>query len=98
MTLNDIRRVLCGWGGPRLRGSAEPRSRKQNQATPANAHTMEHAMTTDLEEKNKKLVLEAFDTLFNKSNSESAEKYWSPNYIPPNPHIPPGPDTHSQLL
>jgi predicted SnoaL-like aldol condensation-catalyzing enzyme len=53
---------------------------------------MEHAMTTDLEEKNKKLVLEAFDTLFNKRNYEAAEKYWSPNYIQYSAHIPPGRD------
>src|ERR1700745_778510 len=85
-------------GGPRLRRFAEPRSRKQNQATLANVHTMEHAMTTDLEEKNKKLVLEAFDTLFNKRNYEAAEKYWSPNYIQYSAHIPPGRDGLLNLI
>jgi predicted SnoaL-like aldol condensation-catalyzing enzyme len=59
---------------------------------------MEHAMTTDLEEKNKKLVLEAFDTLFNKRNYEAAEKYWSPNYIQHSAHIPPGRDGLLNLI
>lgn len=34
-----------------------------------------------IEEKNKSLVLEAFDTLFNKRDYEAAARYWSPNYI-----------------
>jgi predicted SnoaL-like aldol condensation-catalyzing enzyme len=33
------------------------------------------------EENNKKLVLEAFDTLFNKRDYAAAERYWSPRYI-----------------
>jgi predicted SnoaL-like aldol condensation-catalyzing enzyme len=33
------------------------------------------------EERNKTLVLEAFDTLFNKRDYEAALRYWSPNYI-----------------
>jgi len=47
-------------------------------------------MATSSEEKNKKLVLDAFDTLFNKRDYEAAEKYWSPNYIQHSAHIPPG--------
>jgi len=34
-----------------------------------------------MEEKNKRLVLEAFDTLFNKRDYEAAARYWAPNYI-----------------
>jgi hypothetical protein len=34
-------------------------------------------MGTDLEAKNKKLVLEAFDTLFNKRDYETAQRFWS---------------------
>ena len=30
---------------------------------------------------NKRLVLEAFDTLFNKRDYEAAERFWSPTYI-----------------
>jgi predicted SnoaL-like aldol condensation-catalyzing enzyme len=47
-------------------------------------------MKKTAEEKNKKLVLEAFDTLFNKRDYEAAERYWSPNYIQHSAHIPPG--------
>jgi len=41
-------------------------------------------------EKNKELVLEAFDTLFNERNYKAAEHYWSPKYIQHSAHIPPG--------
>jgi predicted SnoaL-like aldol condensation-catalyzing enzyme len=43
-----------------------------------------------LEERNKALVLQAFDTLFNKRDYAMAEKYWSPNYVQHSAHIPPG--------
>jgi predicted SnoaL-like aldol condensation-catalyzing enzyme len=43
-------------------------------------------------ERNKRLVLHAFDTLFNKRDSGAAEKFWSPNYIQHSVHIPPGRD------
>src|SRR6202521_5028768 len=42
------------------------------------------------EENNKKLVLEAFDTLFNKRDYTAAERYWSPDYIQHSNHIEPG--------
>ncbi|HMH43297.1 MAG TPA: nuclear transport factor 2 family protein [Pyrinomonadaceae bacterium] len=42
------------------------------------------------QEKNKALVLEAFDTLFNKRDYAAAEKFWSPNYIQHSAHIEPG--------
>jgi predicted SnoaL-like aldol condensation-catalyzing enzyme len=42
------------------------------------------------EENNKKLVLEAFDTLFNKRDYAAAERYWSPHYIQHSAHIEPG--------
>ncbi len=31
--------------------------------------------------KNKAIVLEAFETLFNKRDYAAAERFWSPNYI-----------------
>ena len=40
--------------------------------------------------KNKALVLEAFDTLFNKRDYFAAERYWSPKYIQHSAHIAPG--------
>jgi predicted SnoaL-like aldol condensation-catalyzing enzyme len=49
-------------------------------------------MGQTIESKNKALVLEAFDTLFNKRDYEAAERYWSPNYIQHSAHIPPGRD------
>jgi predicted SnoaL-like aldol condensation-catalyzing enzyme len=41
---------------------------------------------------NKRLVLEAFDTLFNKRDYASAEKFWSPHYIQHSAHIERGRD------
>jgi predicted SnoaL-like aldol condensation-catalyzing enzyme len=45
---------------------------------------------TEQEAKNKSLVLEAFDTLFNKRDYAAAERYWSPQYIQHSAHIAPG--------
>lgn len=45
-------------------------------------------MTT--QEKNKRIVLEAFDTLFNQRDYSAAEKFWSPHYIQHSAHIAPG--------
>jgi predicted SnoaL-like aldol condensation-catalyzing enzyme len=39
---------------------------------------------------NKAIVLEAFDTLFNKRDYEAAERFWSPKYIQHSAHIAPG--------
>ena len=47
-------------------------------------------MNQTKEAKNKALVLEAFDTLFNKRDSATAERYWSPSYIQHSAHIEPG--------
>ena len=43
-----------------------------------------------VESKNKELVLEAFDTLFNKRDYAAAERLWSPHYIQHSAHIGPG--------
>ena len=47
-------------------------------------------MARELEEKNKALVLKAFDTLFNKRDYDTAERFWSPKYIQHSGHIAPG--------
>ena len=47
-------------------------------------------MNQTIESKNKALVLEAFDTLFNKRDYVAAERFWSPNYIQHSAHITPG--------
>ena len=49
-------------------------------------------MSETAQEKNKALVLDAFDTLFNKRDYAAAEKFWSPNYIQHSAHIEPGRD------
>ena len=41
-------------------------------------------------ETNKALVLEAFDTLFNRRDYHAAEKFWSPAYVQHSAHIAPG--------
>jgi len=55
-------------------------------------------MSQTKEEKNKALVLDAFDTLFNKRDYAAAEKYWSPNYIQHSAHIEPGRDGLFNLI
>ena len=47
-------------------------------------------MNQSIEEKNKTLVLDAFETLFNKRDYAVAERYWSPKYIQHSAHILPG--------
>jgi predicted SnoaL-like aldol condensation-catalyzing enzyme len=47
-------------------------------------------MNRTVASKNKALVLEAFDTLFNKRDYAAAEKFWSPHYIQHSAHIAPG--------
>ena len=47
-------------------------------------------MSQSTESNSKALVLEAFDTLFNKRDYAAAERFWSPNYIQHSAHIEPG--------
>ena len=47
-------------------------------------------MTRTTPEQNKALVLEAFDTLFNKRDYAAAERFWSSNYVQHSAHIEPG--------
>ena len=59
---------------------------------------MKTEMGQTIESKNKALVLEAFDTLFNKRDYAAAERYWSPNYIQHSAHIAPGRDGLFNLI
>jgi predicted SnoaL-like aldol condensation-catalyzing enzyme len=59
---------------------------------------MERKKMTKTIEANKALVLEAFDTLFNKRDYKAAERYWSSNYIQHSAHIPPGRDGLFNLI
>jgi len=45
---------------------------------------------TQTAEQLKALVLDAFDTLFNKRDYAAAERFWSPTYIQHSAHIEPG--------
>jgi predicted SnoaL-like aldol condensation-catalyzing enzyme len=47
-------------------------------------------MSQPILEQNKALVLEAFDTLFNRRDYAAAERFWSPGYIQHSAHIAPG--------
>jgi predicted SnoaL-like aldol condensation-catalyzing enzyme len=49
-------------------------------------------MSQTTQQKNKALVLEAFDTLFNRRDYATAERFWSPRYIQHSAHIAPGRD------
>ena len=49
-------------------------------------------MSNSSSERNKAIVLEAFETLFNKRDYAAAERFWSPNYIQHSAHIPVGRD------
>ncbi|HMI51918.1 MAG TPA: nuclear transport factor 2 family protein [Candidatus Saccharimonadales bacterium] len=55
-------------------------------------------MSRTKQEENKALVLEAFDTLFNKRDYVAAERYWSPHYIQHSAHIAPGRDGLFNLI
>jgi predicted SnoaL-like aldol condensation-catalyzing enzyme len=47
-------------------------------------------MTPSSPSGNKSLVLQAFDTLFNRRDYEAAAKFWSPEYVQHSAHIGPG--------
>jgi predicted SnoaL-like aldol condensation-catalyzing enzyme len=49
-------------------------------------------MTETEVQRTKRLVLEAFDTLFNKRDMEKAASFWSSDYIQHSAHIAPGRD------
>jgi predicted SnoaL-like aldol condensation-catalyzing enzyme len=52
----------------------------------------EEIVSNSNSEKNKAIVLEAIDTLFNKRDYTAAERFWSPHYIQHSAHIEPGRD------
>jgi hypothetical protein len=49
-------------------------------------------------ENNKAIVLEAFDTLFNKRDYTAAKRFWSPNYLQHGAHIEPRRDGLFNLI
>jgi predicted SnoaL-like aldol condensation-catalyzing enzyme len=55
-------------------------------------------MSKTLADKNKALVLAAFDTLFNQRDYDAATRYWSPNYVQHSAHIAPGREGLFELI
>ncbi len=55
-------------------------------------------MNQSREAKNKALVLEAFEILFNKRDFTAAEGFWSPDYVQHSAHIAPGRDGLFDLI
>ncbi len=55
-------------------------------------------MTNTSTERNKALLLEAFDTLFNKRDYAAATRFWSEHYIQHSAHIAPGRDGLFDLI
>src|SRR5882762_11716887 len=55
-------------------------------------------MQNTIEQTNKTLVLEAFETLFNKRDYTAADRFWSPDYIQHSAHIQPGRDGLFNLI
>jgi predicted SnoaL-like aldol condensation-catalyzing enzyme len=53
---------------------------------------------TTMESENKALVLQAFDTLFNKRDYAAAERFWSSAYLQHSAHIAPGRDGLFELV
>jgi predicted SnoaL-like aldol condensation-catalyzing enzyme len=47
-------------------------------------------MSESTAQRNKAVVLEAFEALFNRKDFVAAERFWSSNYIQHSAHIPPG--------
>ena len=82
---------LGGRGGWRARRDHH-RHRSAEQCCRLSSFLMENNMTTTSPEQNKAVVLEAFDTLFNKRDYAAAERFWSERYIQHSAHIPPGRD------
>jgi predicted SnoaL-like aldol condensation-catalyzing enzyme len=66
--------------------------------TPIAKHRSTIAMTDDQTERNKQLVIEAFDTLFNKRDYARAEQLWAPGYVQHSAHIPAGRDGLINLI
>jgi predicted SnoaL-like aldol condensation-catalyzing enzyme len=62
----------------------------RNTPAPQSLNDEEIVMSQTTQGKNKALVLEAFDTLFNRRDYHAAARFWSPGYIQHSAHIAPG--------
>jgi predicted SnoaL-like aldol condensation-catalyzing enzyme len=55
-------------------------------------------MSTPAADRNKEIVLQAFETLFNNRDYAKAAEFWSASYIQHSAHIPPGRDGLFNLI
>jgi predicted SnoaL-like aldol condensation-catalyzing enzyme len=55
-------------------------------------------LENSIQERNKAIVKEAFDAVFNKRDETAFERFWSPDYIQHSAHIPPGRDGLKALV
>jgi predicted SnoaL-like aldol condensation-catalyzing enzyme len=78
----DFYKILCNFWIMHILYSSE----SADHSVPSTGE----AMSNSSPEQNKAIVLEAFETLFNKRDYVAAERFWSPNYIQHSAHIPPG--------
>jgi hypothetical protein len=69
---------FCALESPAARGCV---NRCHSNKGPRYSNKGLQLVSKDIEEDNKRLVLDALDTLFNKRDFEAAERFWSPNYI-----------------
>jgi predicted SnoaL-like aldol condensation-catalyzing enzyme len=76
-------------GQPSSRPPSRARSKRSSGCVNHGSEGGEKMKQT-IEAKNKAIVLEAFETLFNKRDYTAAERYWSPDYIQHSAHIAPG--------
>src|SRR6202171_6345764 len=84
------RRVSCVRCGALDHGSEYPGRRWVETLRFTESTWQKESSMKTTEENNKKLVLDAFDTLFNKRDYAAAARYWSPHYIQHSNHIEPG--------
>src|SRR5215470_8299462 len=95
--MSACRRQLCGHS-PITRGG-----RESPRAAPVAGRGLTESyrrpsMSKTTPEQNKALVLEAFDTLFNRRDYDAAERFWSDRYIQHSAHIAPGRDGLFNLI
>jgi predicted SnoaL-like aldol condensation-catalyzing enzyme len=74
----------------RLARGAIPTTQHLSPSRAETSTVMETLMPKTTPEQNKAILLEAFDTLFNKRDYAAAKRFWSDRYIQHSAHIAPG--------
>src|SRR5438270_6002123 len=97
----SVGRRLCAGSQRRLRRPCRTPNSALHPIPQLGVPTLEKTendMTKTTPRQNKALVLEAFDTLFNKRDYEAAARFWSESYIQHSAHIEPGRDGLFDLI